>query len=1641
MQLKVVSRMAFSTQKDFFSIPFMGEKFEEDCKKSCVKLKSYESTADERAWATDEKVQSRYLTDLLTCEASTFEHPSQGSEGDLGKAGAGATAGLGNVGIGLGASTGAADSALGSMAGGDSLLEAANMRLEEYQKLLNINTKLEHDLNLSNERLKTATDEYRKIREILDSRLDDSTSKDFYNKVQQLTKAGKLNRNEENEMLQIHKRLEHLLKAYDITRAENNHLRRIIEKMSNRCNLEKIKAEPERSTDINYLQQEVNKLREECLMLRGMEDEYQRMRQQLQQQEGSRKPISSRDAETIKAIIRERNSLRDKLKSFSQKVGDMQKKEKSLSYDLEHQSKYCANIEAEMLKMQKYYEDQMQQGCFQEECLKAQLEDLKEQLMEAKCIAQKTDILQMEASCLRNEILKRDMALSDYDCQYKQLMHVVEELQYKVQHGAEGDVCKTDELAFFTQATLNEIAKELTIKKHRTSQVSIQEVSKELVIKKERTSQASQASLCVVSENFQDKFEEIQERYSAELNSLKQKLRDLQVDQLKAANCEKLCADAMERIEKLQDVNDQLEKELENANFQNIHMNRCLKECSEKTSNMLEKLNAMEEEIKKHAKDSDDIGEGLNNTMKLVQDISDIQMKNNQLASAVNALNTRDDQKIIDDLRQQLEDTMNRLNKCQETNQELKENLQDQEASLKKLKDLNNQLEAEKSKMKEELNKIKEENDEYKKLNKERMPEPSGTPRTPETGELVTARPTGSPAVREPGAESRITPGTEARITGPHAIKEPGIEGRATGAPAISGRGPWGPGEGGPGAGGPGVGGPGAGGPGAGGPGAGGPDAGGPTEGALGIRKPGEWGPGAIRPEEGGAGAGKPGEEPLGAGRPGAHVTGPHAIKEPGVEGRATGSPAISGRGPWGPAEGGPGAEGPTEGGHGAGKPGEWGPGAIRPEEGGAGAGKPGEEPLGAGKPGARVTGPPAISEREPRGPGQVGPGQAGPKDERAGEGGASAGKPGEQLLEGGRPGARVAGPPSMREPGTEARVTGPPAVSGRGLREHEEGGPGQAGPGAGRPGEERPGAGKPGEELPEAVRPGARAAGPAAMREPGTEARVTEPTALSGRGLREQGGPGQAGPGAGRPGERGAGSARPGEEEPGAGKPGEELLAAARPGGRVTGSPATREPGTEARVTGPPGEAGPGAGRPGERGPSSARRGEEGPGAGKPEEELLGAIRPGGAPATGAPDTSGATRGALVVGAPTVADPQKQQPRTGGPGAGGPGQWGPGAGAERPGTDQPQTVGPGAAGPGTRGPSAGGPGVEQPRTGGPTPWSPGAGEGTGGTGARGPGTGRPELDGAGAWGAGAGGPGLEGARTWGVGAGEPGALGPQEAGFRAVSPGSGRPETRPGVPGSARMPTSPLALAIHESAESGEKTGRRGLAPSALVSGKKVIKPKPGDEAHLDAFVEKTVGKMRGVGSYFEKDLRKILDEFIQECGFCFCRLVNPRSNLYSIAHKLYHYGIATLSFRELAYVHKKLYARADQILPGCLLDMIVNEHTPEVKSILGCICDRLKSDHISKNKGEEQQKCCCCKSELCCNNSEDDFKEKVIKLERDIEDAKGYLEGLRAMPYKSCLARRDSFGETSNSSSHRSRSTKQFIKLKSRFVTRDDY
>lgn len=50
------------------------------------------------------------------------------------------------------------------------------------------------------------------------------------------------------------------------------------------------------------------------------------------------------------------------------------------------------------------------------------MEEIKEELLHSKKEVQTAESLKMENGCLKNEIKKRDVALNDYDCHYKQLM-------------------------------------------------------------------------------------------------------------------------------------------------------------------------------------------------------------------------------------------------------------------------------------------------------------------------------------------------------------------------------------------------------------------------------------------------------------------------------------------------------------------------------------------------------------------------------------------------------------------------------------------------------------------------------------------------------------------------------------------------------------------------------------------------------------------------------------------------------------------------------------------------------------------------------------------------------------------------------------------------------------------------------------------------------------------------------------------------------------------------------------------------------------------------------------------------------------------------------------------------------------------
>ncbi|XP_061401196.1 centrosomal protein of 112 kDa, partial [Musca vetustissima] len=613
--------MAFSTQKDFFHVPFMNETAELECKKACVKLKSYESSLDYRSWARDKTKQSKFLEDLVTCQlpVSIKENfnfflkilimpPVQLQ--------------------------------LPNLSAGDSLLQCANIHLADYQKLMNIKDSLENQLQISNERLQTSNNENLKIKEILTTKLDSNTSKDFYNKIQQLTANGKLNKNEENEMLKIQQKIENLQKAYEIFQAENNYLRRLIEKLSLRATITDLPStDNETSNDIKYLQKEINSLRKECKLLRGIEDDYLRKKFDVG---GQPTTITDEDAKNIKMIIEERNDLRKKCKSLQtleSKVVELQNKTQAQGSNLEAQGSYINQMETEMEKCHAYYKNELQQIGFREKCLKEQLKDLQNELIMAKCQLQKMESQQMELCGLRNELAKRDLALHDYDCQYQQLMGVVKEFQALKLQGLQDNQTQTcqdmlDDLAFFTHATLEEIMNEL----------------KRRGCSKDQYESAVQASglahrMGGVSTN-------------EEISHLQHELERIKAER------DNMCSEALRRLQELEAENECLKQD-------NCQLRESTKDADDKLSKMLKKVEHLDGELNQNKDELRKSVHELSEAKRLVEDISSVQLQNLQLANAVGAINSRDDEKIIDDLRRQLDDEMAKLKACQAENQKL----------------------------------------------------------------------------------------------------------------------------------------------------------------------------------------------------------------------------------------------------------------------------------------------------------------------------------------------------------------------------------------------------------------------------------------------------------------------------------------------------------------------------------------------------------------------------------------------------------------------------------------------------------------------------------------------------------------------------------------------------------------------------------------------------------------------------------------------------------------------------------------------------------------------------------------------------------------------------------------------------------
>ncbi|XP_050319575.1 uncharacterized protein LOC126752642 isoform X4 [Bactrocera neohumeralis] len=1549
--------MAFSTQKEFFHVPFMNETVDYECRKACVKLKTYQSTIDHRSWAMDESLQSRFLSDLITCQTPVggfgdgdgddeYDYDYDGDEtgeaagapgrnrgsgrgggraggrtkrgvgrpvhtdsgyigepgmrGDegAGPSGRGRVGGPGGGGPGGGGPRGGGTGGGGPRGGGpggsgpggggpgsgpggfsggggpggggpggafpgsadgrggklgqsgliiaDSVIACANEQMGRMQDLLLHKKNLEKQLEVSNERLKVSNMENDKIKAIMNNKFDSSHSKDFYNKIQKLTSGGKISKGEENELLQIYNKFEDMSKAYEILQAENAYLKRLMEKLSLRASFEALKVEPEKSNDIAFLQNEVNKLRKELSILRKFEDD--KLKGTM---DSNRNKMSDQDAETLKAIVKERNALREKCKTFKDleaKVYELQKIAKeadkmsdSLSNDLDSQSKHINKMEQEMKQMQDYYEDQIAKHKFNEDILRCQLDEMKEELIRARCSAQKAECLQMEISSLRNELMRRELALNDYNCQYNQLMNVIDELQHNAiqnLHDTQTQTCSDymDDLTFFARATLNEIKKEIKKRGGDGDKIGGPAITDGL----------SPDECCAELQRLHDMVKQLTRQNEYLQNNVQKAAEDY-------------CAEA---FVKLREMEEKYKKSQDDISYLKKDKDALNMHAMDKLNEFSDRVDKMGTDVGKAVKDTAYMDKDLKESMKLVKEISDIQLKNVQLSNAVNALNTRDDQSIIDDLRRQLLEEQAKNKKCQEENKKLRELLEkrgiDPDLATKDI--MREVADVQKGGPATGLD-VQRGGPFIGPDGQKGTPSGAGQLAGPDKGgpfvgkdigpevgkkfesgggevvgaDVVRKGGPGESAVVGPEAGKKAGPGVAdiggpsavrkdeldtSGVRGPDAVKAPtpggGPEATQPVAPG-AGPGPAAAKTSGPGAGGPVTGGPGAGGPAVGGPSpgaAGGPPKGAPITGGPGIGGPPAGSPGAD-PGTGGSPAGGPGTGAT-TGGPG---TGP-ATSGPGA-GPASGGPAAGG-----PSATGPGAGSPVGGGPAAGGPGPVGPAAGGPIAGGPTAGGPA-----AGGP---VAGGPAA-DRPGAGPGRVGPAAVGPGT------GDTTGGPGTDGPTGGGPGTGA--------------TTGGPAAGGPGLGAPTAGAPGAGGPVAGGPAAGGPAAGVPAAGGPAAGDPGA--IGPAARR-PGAAGPTGDGPAT--------GGPGAVGPAAGIPGAGGPAAGGPAAGGPAAGGPGAVGPAAGGPtaAGPTGGGPATGGPGAVGPAAGVPGADGPAVGIPGAGGPAVG-----GPGPGTGDIGRPGAIR----------------RGEPVVG------------EGGGPG-GYTGDIGPGGADQTRSPGEPDRSGPGLNKIGGAGPVGDGSAIGDGESGGRTGIKPGKGEGIGG-----------------------------------------------------------------GVPG--RGPVSRGAPT------SGGGKSRRGKGAAASADSDAF-------QQFIDSNANTMISNIRA-GSALEKELRAILNSFMMECGFCFCKSLVPKSKFYALCHKLLHNGIQCMSFRELAYMHRKIFMAADKLHPGCLLSMILTE--------LGF-------------KDGEGLKCCHCKNALCCSNSEEMLKEKVSKLERDIEMAKEYLDSLKGQP-----------------------------------------
>nr|NP_001303589.1 Coiled-Coils Y [Drosophila melanogaster]ALI51689.1 Coiled-Coils Y [Drosophila melanogaster] len=643
--------MAFSTQKEFFHIPYINESYELNCTGVCVNLKTYPSSIDDRSWSENEEKKSRFVADLVACNNPIFvKHGNENFKNFI-------------------------DTYGSNLLLEDSLINAADDAIDWLQDLMKRNI-LNNQLPESDMKLLSIKMDNAEIKRIINQRYNRDNARTLQVKLNGWI-SSKNELHEEKELKEIIRTIDDMDKTQDLLEAENAYLKRIIEKQSIRCRLDSLEINPEQSTDVEYLQRKINEMAKELSLLRQTEDMLIRKCAQMCRSECNEafkiegvymnNAFSlEQDILNIQRILQERDALRkkcknlealgEKLNALEQKANEAENISEDLEDNINQQNQYINDIQQEMDKMKNYYENEVDKAKGLEKLLTCRCNQVMQELLSARCAAQRTECQQIEIEELHRQLLKRDIALNEYDCQYQQLMVVVCELnrRYCNQHGSGTGVVPAyspemgDDLAFYTRVTLDHIMNELCKQSDCFKFINQNRSSEDPAIN----------SL---------------EECTLELGRLR-KLLTQQTDSCQAVKNEKKETSysvdkCNQELERLNDLLKQKDEQLEVL----IEENECLCMAAEISKN---KLDDLDNQVQKLDEDTRHMEQGIVESIGLIQDIGDVSHENELLKGKISQLEDGEARQLISDLSKQLEDCREQSRLIREINDEMGKTLQ-----------------------------------------------------------------------------------------------------------------------------------------------------------------------------------------------------------------------------------------------------------------------------------------------------------------------------------------------------------------------------------------------------------------------------------------------------------------------------------------------------------------------------------------------------------------------------------------------------------------------------------------------------------------------------------------------------------------------------------------------------------------------------------------------------------------------------------------------------------------------------------------------------------------------------------------------------------------------------------------------------